>query len=75
LESVDHAVSSILTNEKVAIRNQSLGPDAIALAVDLYRTGLSLAKVGTRLSCDANTVRLALEKAGVQRRDTHGRVL
>jgi transposase-like protein len=67
-------VSSILKSHDVRIRNQSLEPEAVALAIDLYRSGLSLAKVGNELHCDASTVRLALEGSGVPRRDTHGGV-
>ena len=67
-------ISSILKAHGVKIRNQSLEADTIALGIRLYNSGLSLAQVGSNLSCDANTVRLALVKAGVQRRDTHGRI-
>jgi hypothetical protein len=66
-------VSSLLKDRGVRIRNQSLEPEAIALAIELYESGLSLAKVGAKLSCDANTVRLAPISAGEPRRDTHGR--
>jgi lambda repressor-like predicted transcriptional regulator len=68
-------VSSILKKEGVQIRNQSLGPEAIASAVELYRSGLSLAMVGSKLSCDASTVRLVLLRSGVALRDQHGQVV
>ena len=66
-------VSSLLKDHGVTIRNQCLSPEATALAIELYGSGLSLAKVGSKLSCDASTVRLALVEAQVPRRDTHGR--
>jgi DNA-directed RNA polymerase specialized sigma24 family protein len=67
-------VSSILKREGIQIRNQSLGPEAINLAVELYISGLSLVEVGKQLECDPSTVRLALIAADEPRRDTHGRM-
>jgi hypothetical protein len=50
--------------EDMQIRNQSLGHEAINLAVDLYSSGPSLMEVGKQLECDPSTVRLALIAAG-----------
>jgi lambda repressor-like predicted transcriptional regulator len=66
-------ISAILKRNGVALRFQSLGAKDIALAQELYQSGLSLAKVSSRFSCHPNTVRLALKDHGVQMRDCHWR--
>jgi len=43
------------------------------LAVELYRDGHSAAAMAPHFECDPGTVRLALIKAGVRVRDSHGR--
>jgi hypothetical protein len=54
-------------------RYPALGPGDIQRAAEMYACGMSLAAVGTALAVNANTVRLALLKAGVRMRDAHGR--
>ena len=57
----------------MAIRLKSLPKHDVALAIDLYRAGLSTARVADRIGCASNTIRAALLAAGVQMRDEHGR--
>jgi len=66
-------VSLILERQRVPLRNRPLSPAQIEQARVLYATGQSLAKVGTQLGCDPNTVRLVLVGVGVRMRDCHGR--
>jgi transposase-like protein len=66
-------VSKYLKQRGVAIRLKSLREIEKVLAVDLYRSGLSVAKVADRIGCAPNTIRSELRAAGVQMRDTHGR--
>jgi len=66
-------VSLLLERKRVPRRNRPLSPARIEQARVLYATGQSLAKVGSQLGCDANTVRLALVRVGVRMRDCHGR--
>ena len=42
-------------------------------AVQLYASGLSLARIGERLGFSARTVQSRLRERGVHFRDTHGR--
>lgn len=53
-------VSKLLVREGVALRNRSLTDSQVQRAITRYRSGLSLAQVGTQAECDASTVRLAL---------------
>jgi len=66
-------VSLLLERQRVPRRNRPLSPAQIEKARMLYATGQSLAKVGSVLGCDANTVRLALVRVGVRMRDCQGR--
>jgi len=66
-------VSLLLERRRVPRRNRPLSPAQIEQAKVLYAAGQSLAKVGSQLGCDANTVRLALVRAGVRMRDCQGR--
>jgi len=66
-------VSKYLKERGVAIRLKSLAAQDAALAIDLYRAGLSTARVAERIGCAPNTVRGALLAAGVKMRDTRGR--
>lgn len=66
-------VSALLKERGVQLRNRPLDEGEVSAAIRLYQSGLSLAAVGQRLSRDPNSVRLALLRAGVPRRDTHGR--
>jgi DNA invertase Pin-like site-specific DNA recombinase len=66
-------VSKLLEREGVPRRGRPLSPAQIEQATELYASGLSLFRVGKLLGCDGTTVHLALRKAGVRMRDTHGR--
>ena len=66
-------VSKLLERQGVPRRNRPLSPAQIERATELYGAGLSLVSVSKQLGCDARTVHLALRKAGVRMRDTHGR--
>jgi hypothetical protein len=68
-------VSKLLEREGVPRRGRPLSHAQVDQATELYATGLSLVSVGKRLGCDGSTVHLALRKAGVRMRDTHGRAL
>jgi transposase-like protein len=65
-------VSKHLRQHGVSIRLKGLGDKEIALAIDLYRSGLSVARVAERVGCAPNTFRAELLAAGVKMRDTHG---
>ena len=65
-------VSKHLKQHGVSVRLQGLGEEEIALAIELYRLGLSVARVAERVGCAPNTVRAELMAAGVKMRDTHG---
>jgi hypothetical protein len=66
-------VSWLLERQRVPRGNRPLSPAQIEQASVLYAAGQSLAKVGSQLGCDANTVRLTLLRIGVRMRDCHGR--
>ena len=66
-------VSKYLKQRGVAIRLRSLGTNDVALAIGLYGSGLSVARVAERIGCAPNTVRSELLAAGVEMRDRHGR--
>jgi hypothetical protein len=66
-------VAALLKARGVQLRNRPLDEAEVSAAIGLYQSGLSLATVGQRLARDPNSVRMALLRAGVPRRDTHGR--
>ena len=66
-------VSELLKREGVLLRWRSLSPSQIDLAVELYREGHSAAAMAPHFECGPGTVRLALIKAGITMRDSHGR--
>ena len=66
-------VSRLLERHGVTRRGRPLSPAQIEHAIALYVSGQSLARVAPQLECDPGTVRLALLKAGVPMRDSHGR--
>jgi hypothetical protein len=66
-------VSKILKREGVPLRRQSLTPEEISVAQDLYSAGLSCQSIGELLECSHGTVRLALVSIGTKMRDSHGR--
>ena len=69
-----HTVSIYLKRRGVALRYKVMRPEQIALARQLYESGLSLAKVADQLGPSHNTIRAELlVAAGVEMRDSHGR--
>jgi hypothetical protein len=68
-------VAAFLKGRGVKLRNRPLDEAEVSAAIRLYQSGLSLATVGDRLDRDPNSVRLVLLKAGISRRDSHGRAL
>jgi DNA-binding CsgD family transcriptional regulator len=61
-----------LQRNGVTMRGRGLDEGQVDHAVQLYRQGWSLARIGARLGVDAHTVRTALLGRGVQMRSTHG---
>jgi DNA-binding CsgD family transcriptional regulator len=66
-------VSKYLKQRGIRIRLKVVGEKDVALAVDFYRSGLSIAKVAERIGRAPDTVRTELLLAGVKIRDVHGR--
>jgi hypothetical protein len=64
-------VSDILHRTGVQIRGRLI-PEQVDVAVRLYATGWSLARIGAKLDTTANTVRARLIERGVRTRDTCG---
>ncbi|MXG88410.1 hypothetical protein [Nocardioides flavescens] len=57
----------------VRMYGSSLSAEEIVEAARLYASGLTVAKVASKLGRGDNAVRNALIRAGVQLRTTHGR--
>jgi hypothetical protein len=75
--AVDYGVAkstvlSILRQNGAVVRRQSLTPEQIAQAQELYDAGHSLSQVAAKLSLKQDTIRLALKAAGVQLRPPTG---
>jgi hypothetical protein len=68
-------VTRHLKRAQVPRRYRPLTDDQVKTALELCAMGQSLAMVGEQLGCHGNTVRLALIRAGVARRDSHGQEL
>lgn len=66
-------VLRLLRRHGVEIRNQPMNQDEIDQAIQLYQDGWSLARVGQHLGREHTVIRDVLVKAGIPRRDTHGR--
>ena len=58
-------VLNLLRNAGVDLRGQGQRNIDLTEAIDRYRTGWSLVKLGAAYDCDAETVRKALRVAGV----------
>lgn len=63
----------LLRNQGVDIRNQSLTAEQSAEAITLYMEGWSLAKIGRHFRREHTVIRDVLVRAGIPRRDSHGR--
>jgi hypothetical protein len=66
-------VLRLLRDHGVQLRNQRMTPAEVTQAIQLYEAGNSLAAMGTQLGYDHGTIWQALMRAGVPRRDSHGR--
>jgi hypothetical protein len=60
-------------NELTKARDRGDPSGVASWVLAIADAGLSLVSVGKQLGCDGSTVGLALQKAGVPRRNTHGR--
>jgi DNA-binding CsgD family transcriptional regulator len=67
-------VATYLKQRGVDLRLGPLGESDTALALELYASGLSTARVAERIGRAPNTVRSALLAAGVRMRDARGMV-
>jgi IS30 family transposase len=56
------------------VRGRSMNPDEVAEAARLYATGLSTTAVGDQLGRHHSAIWKALRRAGIELRDTQGRV-
>ncbi|MGQ0776414.1 MAG: helix-turn-helix domain-containing protein [Pseudonocardiales bacterium] len=55
------------------MRRRGLSLDQLDEAVQLYREGWSLARIGEQMGVDPTTVLTRLRERGLRRRDTRGR--
>ena len=67
-------VLRLLDARGVECRHQPLTEEQAQRAVELYQRGWSRARVGEQLGRDGTVILLALKRADIPRRDTHGRV-
>lgn len=68
-----HTVSKILHDLAIPLRRQSMTAAEQAEAIQLYQQGWSLARLGRHFGRAHTVVRDVLERAGIPRRDSHGR--
>jgi DNA-directed RNA polymerase specialized sigma24 family protein len=61
-------VATTLHARNVPLRRQGLAEHDLARAEQLYESGWSLAKVAQEFACNAETIRQAFKRAGLQRR-------
>jgi len=66
-------VLRLLREHGATIRHQSLTPDQLKEAIQLYREGWSLARVGAQFGRDASFIHTTFKREGIPRRDSHGR--
>ncbi|MFB6718683.1 helix-turn-helix domain-containing protein [Kribbella sp. NPDC056345] len=66
-------IPRLLERLGVTLRKRGLSDDELVEATRLYESGLSLVRIGSKLSKDPSTVRNYLRRAGVKMRDTSGR--
>lgn len=62
-------IIGILRSAQVVVRRQPLTPEQVSEAARLYREGLSLSQVATRLGVNQETMRVAVIRAGVALRE------
>lgn len=61
-------VSSVLNKHGIPRGRRTISADEISIASQLYKDGLSLARIGKRLEMDAGTIHDALRKVGIKMR-------
>jgi len=62
------AVLKVLRDNDVVIRRQPLTQEQVSEAIRLYTSGSSLARVASQMSLPSESIRRALDSAGVKRR-------
>lgn len=62
-------IIGILRSAQVVVRRQPLTPEQVSEAARLYREGLSLSQIATRLGVNQETMRVAVIKVGVALRE------
>ena len=67
-------ISRAVDRTGVRSRYLLIGPDELAVAMDMYESGKSSVATAAHFGVAPGTVRLALRSAGVEMRDSHGRV-
>ena len=65
-------VSKLLKRQGISRSARMLNSIQVSRAIELYQSGLSLARVANRLHCSPGTIRNTLESVGIERRDCHG---
>jgi hypothetical protein len=66
-------VLRLLRDNGVQLRHQSLTAEQLKEAIQLYQQGWTLARVGNHFGRDASFIHVTFKRAGVPRRDNHGR--
>lgn len=67
-------ISAALKRQGVALRRTSPTAEQIDEMVRLYKSGLSLARIGEQFAMNASTVLAHLRKKKIRARDAHGRI-
>jgi hypothetical protein len=67
-------VLRLLREQGVALRHQPLDAQSAIDAIALYQAGWSLAHIGIKTGRQPTVIRNVLERSGVARRDSHGRI-
>jgi hypothetical protein len=67
-------VLRLLESAGVPRRHQPLTPEQCTEAIQLYQKGWSLARIGRHFGRENTVIRDVLKRAGIPRRDSHGRV-
>ena len=66
-------VSEVLDRSDTTKRPKGMSPSQVDVAVRLYESGRSLARVGAQLKFDAVTIRTMPLRRGVKTHGSHGR--
>ena len=73
LQLTRQTIARVLKREGVTLRQIGLSDSQIDDAIQLYRSGMSLARIGEKFNVDHGTVRRQLLRRDVAMRDSHGR--